>query len=166
MEINLTIRISARSHKNIKITHTFVTDLCCNILFVSCLLETHPPKQSMLMQIEVLFNSRNRINTHVTQAYGFKQWSSHSVAKKKPWPRKMRKSTKKCRKWIDRKIFVNFFLSLSLSLPLPYKRTHKKSKDFFGRVKNKAGDMEKILKEKDKHGLFNTHILTQSQNTI
>lgn len=27
-------------------------------------------------------------------------------------------------------------------------------KDFFGRVKNKAGDMEKILKEKDKHGLF------------
>lgn len=27
-------------------------------------------------------------------------------------------------------------------------------KDFFGRVKNKAGDMEKILKEKDKHGLL------------
>lgn len=26
--------------------------------------------------------------------------------------------------------------------------------DFFGRVKNKAGDMEKILKEKDKHGLL------------
>lgn len=26
-------------------------------------------------------------------------------------------------------------------------------KEFFGKVKNKAGDMEKILKEKDKHGL-------------
>lgn len=29
-----------------------------------------------------------------------------------------------------------------------------KLEDFFGRVKNKAGDMEKILKEKDKHGLL------------
>lgn len=26
--------------------------------------------------------------------------------------------------------------------------------EFFGKVKNKAGDMEKILKEKDKHGLI------------
>lgn len=25
-------------------------------------------------------------------------------------------------------------------------------KDFLGKVKNKAGDVEKILKEKDKHG--------------
>ncbi|XP_052868793.1 WD repeat-containing protein 7 [Anopheles cruzii] len=30
----------------------------------------------------------------------------------------------------------------------------KKISDFFGRVKNKAGDMEKILKEKDKHGIL------------
>uniref|UniRef100_A0A1B0FNG5 WD repeat-containing protein 7 n=1 Tax=Glossina morsitans morsitans TaxID=37546 RepID=A0A1B0FNG5_GLOMM len=29
----------------------------------------------------------------------------------------------------------------------------KKISDFFGKVKNKAGDMEKILKDKDKHGL-------------
>jgi WD repeat-containing protein 7 len=29
---------------------------------------------------------------------------------------------------------------------------HKKIVDFFGRVKDKAGDMERILKEKDKHG--------------
>lgn len=27
-----------------------------------------------------------------------------------------------------------------------------KKKDFIGKVKNKAGDVEKILKEKDKHG--------------
>lgn len=27
-----------------------------------------------------------------------------------------------------------------------------KKKDFLGKVKNKAGDVEKILKEKDKHG--------------
>lgn len=33
-------------------------------------------------------------------------------------------------------------------------RMNIKKKDFFGRVKNKAGDMEKILKEKDKHGLL------------
>ncbi|XP_055600330.1 WD repeat-containing protein 7 isoform X2 [Uranotaenia lowii] len=30
----------------------------------------------------------------------------------------------------------------------------KKISEFFGRVKNKAGDMEKILKEKDKHGIL------------
>lgn len=30
--------------------------------------------------------------------------------------------------------------------------------DFFGRVKNKAGDMEKILKEKDKHGLWTENL--------
>lgn len=29
-----------------------------------------------------------------------------------------------------------------------------RSKEFFGKVKNKAGDVEKILKEKDKHGLM------------
>ncbi|XP_011310240.1 WD repeat-containing protein 7 isoform X6 [Fopius arisanus] len=29
---------------------------------------------------------------------------------------------------------------------------HKKIADFFGRVKDKAGDMERILKEKDRHG--------------
>ncbi|XP_071441616.1 WD repeat-containing protein 7 isoform X4 [Hetaerina americana] len=31
---------------------------------------------------------------------------------------------------------------------------HKKIADFFGRVKDKAGDMERILKEKDRHGLL------------
>lgn len=31
--------------------------------------------------------------------------------------------------------------------------------DFFGRVKDKAGDMERILKEKDKHGNTLTFIL-------
>ncbi|XP_059484205.1 WD repeat-containing protein 7 isoform X1 [Neocloeon triangulifer] len=31
---------------------------------------------------------------------------------------------------------------------------HKKIVDFFGRVKDKAGDMERILKEKDKHGIL------------
>ncbi|XP_073987557.1 WD repeat-containing protein Rbcn-3B isoform X4 [Rhodnius prolixus] len=30
----------------------------------------------------------------------------------------------------------------------------KKIADFFGKVKNKAGDMERILKEKDKHGIL------------
>jgi hypothetical protein len=29
---------------------------------------------------------------------------------------------------------------------------HAKHLEFFGRVKDKAGDMERILKEKDKHG--------------
>ncbi|XP_063977797.1 WD repeat-containing protein 7 isoform X2 [Diachasmimorpha longicaudata] len=31
---------------------------------------------------------------------------------------------------------------------------HKKIADFFGRVKDKAGDMERILKEKDRHGIL------------
>ncbi|XP_016841797.1 WD repeat-containing protein 7 isoform X2 [Nasonia vitripennis] len=31
---------------------------------------------------------------------------------------------------------------------------HKKIADFFGRVKDKAGDMERILKEKDRHGII------------
>ncbi|RZF46081.1 hypothetical protein LSTR_LSTR004794 [Laodelphax striatellus] len=31
---------------------------------------------------------------------------------------------------------------------------HKKIADFFGKVKDKAGDMERILKEKDKHGII------------
>ncbi|XP_075211701.1 WD repeat-containing protein Rbcn-3B isoform X3 [Lycorma delicatula] len=31
---------------------------------------------------------------------------------------------------------------------------HKKIVDFFGRVKDKAGDVERILKEKDKHGVI------------
>lgn len=33
-------------------------------------------------------------------------------------------------------------------------RAHSICEDFFGRVKNKAEDMEKKLKEKDKHGLL------------
>ncbi|XP_051158391.1 WD repeat-containing protein 7 isoform X1 [Leptopilina boulardi] len=32
--------------------------------------------------------------------------------------------------------------------------THKKIADFFGRVKDKAGDVERILKEKDRHGIL------------
>ncbi|XP_044738320.1 WD repeat-containing protein 7 isoform X3 [Chrysoperla carnea] len=31
---------------------------------------------------------------------------------------------------------------------------HKKVADFFGKVKDKAGDMERILKEKDRHGIL------------
>ncbi|KAG8034804.1 hypothetical protein G9C98_007880 [Cotesia typhae] len=31
---------------------------------------------------------------------------------------------------------------------------HKKIADFFGRVKDKAGDVEKLLKEKDRHGIL------------
>lgn len=39
----------------------------------------------------------------------------------------------------------------------PTTTTHMAT-DFFGRVKNKAGDMEKILKEKDKHGLWTENL--------
>lgn len=34
--------------------------------------------------------------------------------------------------------------------------------DFFGRVKDKAGDMERILKEKDKHGLYIVQLIILS----
>jgi len=58
--------------------------------------------------------------------------------------------TKICSFWItDNKIFFSveifslfYYLSLSAF----------DIKDFLGKVKNKAGDVEKILKEKDKHG--------------
>lgn len=35
--------------------------------------------------------------------------------------------------------------------------------EFFGKVKNKAGDMEKILKEKDKHGLINSSTMENAR---
>ncbi|CAH2084190.1 unnamed protein product [Euphydryas editha] len=38
--------------------------------------------------------------------------------------------------------------------PLIYFHAFKKRIDFFGRVKDKAGDMERLLKEKDKHGIL------------
>ncbi|XP_055317657.1 WD repeat-containing protein 7 isoform X2 [Sitodiplosis mosellana] len=45
-------------------------------------------------------------------------------------------------------------LITSTAGPSQHNDASKKISDFFGRVKNKAGDMEKILKEKDKHGIL------------
>lgn len=39
---------------------------------------------------------------------------------------------------------------------------HQKQ-DFLGRVKNKAGDVEKILKEKDKHGLCQIYLFYEEK---